>query len=96
MINKDRIPAGIIERKKMGFNVPLDKWLRSELKDFVSDLLLSDTAKSRNLFNYNQIEKILDNHNNRKSSEEYRIWALVNLELWFRTWIDRDPANSNQ
>ena len=60
------------------------------------DMILRDAVLNRNLFNYNQIEKILDNHNNRKSSEEYRIWALVNLELWFRTWIDRDPANSNQ
>ena len=95
MINKDRIPDAIIERKKMGFNVPLDHWLRFGLKDLANDLLLSNTSKSRKLFNYNFVEKLLNDHNSGKGSEEYRIWALMNLELWFRMWIDGDSIEIN-
>ena len=92
MINKDRIPESIIERKKMGFNVPLDNWLRSGLEDLARDLLLSDTSKSRKLFNYDYIEGLLKRHANKTGSEEYRIWALMNLELWFRMWVDGDSV----
>ena len=56
------------------------------------DVIISDTSKSRKLFNYGYIEDLLKRHADKTGSEEYRIWALMNLELWFRMWVDGDSV----
>ncbi|MFC2056722.1 asparagine synthase (glutamine-hydrolyzing) [Chloroflexota bacterium] len=79
------IPNEILQRKdKMGFPVPLNGWLENELKDFVQSILLSDKAKSRKMYNREEVEKAVG----RKSKFSRQIWGLLCLELWFREFID--------
>lgn len=82
---KGIIPEEIRKRKdKMGFPVPLSEWLSGPLKDFVSDILLGRKAKQRGLYNVTSVEKII----REERAFDRRIWGLLNLELWFRTFID--------
>jgi asparagine synthase (glutamine-hydrolysing) len=80
------IPEEILLRKdKMGFPVPLTEWLCGPLKDFVGDILLGETARQRGLYDLSSVEVIL----NQERKFDRRIWGLLNLELWFRTFIDK-------
>ena len=83
------IDENIFNRKKQGFGIPLNHWLKKDLKTFSHDLLLSQTFKNRKLFNQAYIEKILEEHQTNKQEHTHRIWALLCLELWFNKHIDK-------
>ena len=85
---KNILPDDIIERKKMGFGVPLDHWFRNELKEMAYDTLLSKRCAERGYFNENVVRKILDEHVAGIWNWQYHIYNLLMLELWHREFID--------
>jgi asparagine synthase (glutamine-hydrolysing) len=85
---RDLVPDSVFHRKdKMGFPVPLHAWMRGTAGDMVRDILLSRTCADRQLFDAGAIEKLLC------SEQEFgrRVWGLLNLELWFREFVDAPP-----
>ncbi|MBN1864988.1 MAG: asparagine synthase (glutamine-hydrolyzing) [Victivallales bacterium] len=76
------IPQKLRERGKMGFGVPIARWLRNEWKDIARERLLDGIAVKSNLFNRSTIEKMLDNHCNSKCDNSYPLWSLLVLNLW--------------
>jgi len=85
---RDILPQRVIERKKMGFGVPIDHWFRNELKEMAYDILLGDRCIGRGYFDRGYIRKILDEHMSGKWNWHYHIYNLLMLELWHRTFID--------
>jgi len=82
---KDLLPSRILNRKdKMGFPVPLHLWARNHAGEFFRDILLSPTCKERGIFNLKEIEKLIEQEN----AFGRRLWGLLNIELWFREFID--------
>ena len=82
---KDLLPPAIAERKdKMGFPVPLHLWSRSRCRELFEDILLSRAARERGLFDPVKVEAAL--RDERAFSR--RLWGMINLELWYRTFID--------
>jgi asparagine synthase (glutamine-hydrolysing) len=80
------IPPAVLTRKdKMGFPVPLHLWIRGPARTFVGDTLLSRTARERGLFDPQEVEKLLGH----MPDFGRRVWGMLNLELWFRAFIDR-------
>jgi asparagine synthase (glutamine-hydrolysing) len=86
---KGMLPSRIFYRGKMGFGIPLAKWLRTDLKEMVEDLLLSKTARERGFFNYSGVERLCREHLLGKFDHSYRLWLLLWFELWHRIFIDR-------
>ena len=87
------LPPAIVSRKKMGFGVPIDHWLRHELKDLAHDTLLSPSAVQRGVMRPEYVARLLDEHCSYRADHHTRLWALLMLELWFRTWIDSAAAS---
>ena len=83
-----RVPPETVYRPKMGFNVPIDRWLRDELRDFAYDTLTATRATARGLFRPAAVRALLDDHVAGRGRHQDRIWALLMLELWFVMWID--------
>jgi len=90
------LPDQILHRPKMGFGVPIDHWLRHELRDMAYDTLLSQRAVGRGYFHPDSIRRMLDEHVRRKAAWHYLLWTLLMLELWHRTYIDGDGELSRQ
>jgi asparagine synthase (glutamine-hydrolysing) len=84
------LPEEILHRPKMGFGVPIDHWLRHELKDLAYDSLLSPRAIDRGYFRQESVRRLLDEHVQRKANWHYLLWTLLVLELWHRTYVDGD------
>ena len=95
-IMQRRLPGAILARRKMGFGVPIDHWLRGELRELAQDLLLDKTATDRGYFEPATVRRYLDEHARGRAQHHTRIWGLLVLELWHRTFVDRrpDPATS--
>jgi asparagine synthase (glutamine-hydrolysing) len=64
------------------------------LKELAYDTLLSTAARQRGLFRPDFVRRLLDEHCAWRADHHRRLWALLMLELWFRTWID-EPAASD-
>lgn len=88
-IFKDILPRKILERRKMGFGVPLDQWFRNELKEMTYDMLLGKKCIERGYFNKKFIHQILDEHTSGKWNWQYHIYNLLILELWHEIFIDK-------
>jgi asparagine synthase (glutamine-hydrolysing) len=82
------LPPEILHRPKMGFGVPIDHWLRHELKDLTYDTLLGPRCLGRGYFRGDIIQRMLDEHVQGKAGWHYLLWTLLMLELWHRTFID--------
>ncbi|NNE08975.1 MAG: asparagine synthase (glutamine-hydrolyzing) [Gemmatimonadetes bacterium] len=86
---KSHVPAEIIGRRKQGFGTPLHEWFRGELRSFAYDTLLDRRSRERGLFDPEALETFLGDHVARRENHGLRIWCLLCLETWFRTYIDR-------
>lgn len=84
----DLLPAAIRHRRKMGFGVPIGRWFRSELKDELHAVLLDPVCTGRGLFRVEEVENLLAEHVEGRREHAPRLWALLMLELWFRTHLD--------
>jgi len=88
----DLVPSAIIDRPKMGFGVPLDHWLRNELRALAYDVLLSAGSVARGYFRKEVVQRLLDEHVRRARDWHYQLWNLLMLELWQRMFIDQAGA----
>jgi asparagine synthase (glutamine-hydrolysing) len=84
----DMLPAPVLRRKKMGFGVPIDHWFRHELREMAYDVLLSERARTRGYFRPEIVRRCLDEHVQGAAHHHARLWSLLVLELWHRTFID--------
>jgi asparagine synthase (glutamine-hydrolysing) len=82
------VPREVIYRRKMGFGVPIAKWFRGEMKDFVRDALLSPTALNRGIVKPEMIRKYVEEHVSGSRDHAFQIWTLLMLELWYQRFID--------
>jgi len=82
------VPKEVVYRPKMGFAVPLQRWLTNELYDFSRDVLLTEKARNRDLFNMGMVERLIEEHRDGKNDNSWKIWTLLMLELWFQRFID--------
>jgi asparagine synthase (glutamine-hydrolysing) len=88
----DLVPPAIAQRPKSGFGVPIGKWFRNDLREMAQDLLLDETARLRGWFRPVVVERLLREHASGAHDHAHRLWCLLVLELWCRTWLDRHPA----
>src|ERR1051326_6456333 len=72
----------------MGFGVPLGRWFRHELRELAHDTLLGQAARERGIMRPEYVRRLLDEHGAGMRNHQNRLWALLMLELWFRSWID--------
>lgn len=79
------LPKSITQRRKVGFPVPLAKWMSGSLRDYASDYLLSSDARSRDLFQTKTVKKLLS-AKNMDSRTSINIWMMLNLEKWLRSY----------
>jgi len=82
------LPREILERRKMGFGVPLAAWLRGGLRDFATDVLTAPRTRARGVFRPDGVERLLARHA-AGCDRSPQIWSLICFELWCRTWWDR-------
>lgn len=82
------LPAENLNRRKMGFGVPIGHWFRGQMQGFIRETLLSETALKRRLFKPETVHRLVDQHVSGAHNHEHRLWTLLMLELWFQRFID--------
>ena len=88
------LPPEIVSLPKRGFSTPVGLWFKSGLKDLTRELILSPRAVGRGLFRRAFLEGMLRDHESGRQNHHHRLWTLMCLEMWFRTFIDRADISS--
>jgi asparagine synthase (glutamine-hydrolysing) len=78
------LPPQILGLPKRGFDPPIAAWLRADLKEMASDLLLDQSARSRGYVRPQFVASILDEHCRERRDWSPLLWRLLVLELWHR------------
>jgi asparagine synthase (glutamine-hydrolysing) len=89
---KPLLPPGVLDRPKAGFAVPLDRWLRGELAPVMREIVLSRRSIERGIVEAAAARRLIDEHTSGRRSHAHRLWALLMLELWFRSCVDAVPT----
>lgn len=85
---KTLLPRRTRHRIKRGFALPLERWMRRDLRETSRDVLTSKRATERGLFDPRRVRALLDGLDDDTTSADH-VWTLLVLELWFRALVDR-------
>jgi len=91
---ENRLPRKILYRGKQGFSIPVGSWLKNELREYIEDVLFSDTAKQRGYFDYRYVKKMWNHHLRGLRDHSDHLWTLLMLELWHRSFMDNHGRTS--
>jgi len=84
----DVLPPQVLSHRKQGFMIPLGRWLRTELRGAMEELLATDRVRARGLFMPDPVEALKQEHLAGRRSHGDRLWTLMMLELWIQTSLD--------
>jgi asparagine synthase (glutamine-hydrolysing) len=79
------LPAWVFRRRKMGFAVPIGDWLRVELREMLHDHLFAADSFASSHFAPWVLERLLKEHQENRIDHSQRLYALLMLELWWRS-----------
>jgi len=86
---KGILPEPIRTRKdKLGFPTPASMWFRASQKDYLKDIINSKEFIDRDIFNAKYVNKLFNEHQDGRD-HTFKLWFILNSEIWFRKFIDR-------
>src|SRR5438132_4066095 len=89
---RDLVPREILTRRKMGFPVPVGRWLRGAFWPVVEEFVLGPRALRRRLFSPVALRRLAQEHRAGTAEHGDRLWLLVNLEIWQRVFLDGEDV----
>jgi asparagine synthase (glutamine-hydrolysing) len=85
----DVLPAAVLSHRKQGFMIPLARWLGTDLRPLLDELLAPEQVRARGLFRVDAVERLKTEHATARRSHADRLWTLMMAELWLREYLDR-------
>jgi asparagine synthase (glutamine-hydrolysing) len=94
-VMRSKLPVAIVQREKIGFDIPAHDWFRGPLRAMLMETLALAEAEHSELFNFETIRTYTQLHLNRRINIGYHLWGLVMLFLWMKRWnIQSTPSPS--
>ncbi len=88
-VMRGKVPAEVLTRKKLGFTAPFGVWLKRAEPQISADLLHPAQIAGRGLFEPAEVARLLAEHRAGARDHSHRIWSLLVLEQWQRSYMDR-------
>ena len=86
------VPRELTERPKMGFSVPIDRWLRGDLRDWAEDLLDEKRLAQEGMLNASAVRAAWAEHQSGRRNLQQQLWTVLMFQAWLRSIT---PANAN-
>ena len=83
---ENKIPSSIINRKKMGFPVPLNSWASKQFGEYAYEVLTSSDSRIKGIIDTSIVHKFMNKktYNAKEDLDGKKIWMLLNIELWLQ------------
>ncbi|HZL70334.1 MAG TPA: asparagine synthase (glutamine-hydrolyzing), partial [Candidatus Limnocylindrales bacterium] len=91
---RDKLPPAILQRKKIGFDIPAHEWVRGPLRSLVVDTLHAGLSDHPEIFHSGAVESYLRDHLEKRINVGYHLWGLMILFLWMKKWRIQAPISS--
>ena len=92
---KDKLPASILQHRKVGFDIPTHDWLRGPLRPMLMEVLTTGVREHPELFRAGVVESLMQQHFDRRVNIGYQLWGMLILFLWMKKWnIQYQPIYS--
>ena len=91
---RDMLPQSILTRRKMGFPVPFALWMKGPWQQLARDVLLDSRSVQRGIIDRAAVDRLLTAHAAGQADGGDAIWSLLNVELWYRTFIDGEGVQT--
>jgi asparagine synthase (glutamine-hydrolysing) len=84
------LPNEILNRKKHGFETPIQKWLKGALKSKVEEYCLNkDFIEQQNLFDYKELKQVVEQSLSNNSGETtFAVWSVLIFNYWYKQNIN--------
>jgi asparagine synthase (glutamine-hydrolysing) len=83
-----KLPDHILHRRKQGFRLPIEVWLKQDLKAFAQETVCGTSLENRGIFDMAVIRGMWQDFISGKREYAHQIWQLLILEKWFEEYID--------
>jgi asparagine synthase (glutamine-hydrolysing) len=80
---KDILPPLLLNKQKWGFEIPISKWLKSELRFLIDEYLSKKKIETQGIFNFKPIEKLIDDLFRNRSDTSWHLWNLIVFQAWY-------------
>ena len=90
------LPRELITRRKQGFGFPIGAWMRTDLKSFVTNLFAESRFAELGLFQQSYMRRLLEEHVAGRADHSFRLWILVNLEIWHRLYMEGETLEATR
>jgi asparagine synthase (glutamine-hydrolysing) len=84
------VPPELVERPKMGFDLPIDTWLRGPLRSWAEGLLDPARLRREGFFRAEPIRRVWNEHRSGRRDWQYHLWNV----LMFQAWWEAEQASS--
>lgn len=92
-VSREYLPEPLVERPKKGFGFPLAYWFRHELRELLRYVFQHSRLAENGYFQQQELMNLLEEHATGAVDHNYRLWLLLNLELWYRMFIDGESQD---
>lgn len=82
------VPKNLMDRPKMGFAIPIEKWLNEDLKNEINYYLSESRIGEQGIFQIKEINNIKLKFFNGKTEYAQKIWYLLMFQLWYEKWME--------
>jgi len=82
------LPKDVIYRPKTGFGAPVRKWINEDMTSLIKDYLSEERLRKRGIFDYKELNELLDKNKKGKLDVSYSIWAMLAIESWLTQFYD--------
>lgn len=89
----DIVPEMVLNRVKVGFDTPVEAWMRGQHASFVRDTLLSRQSRGRGFWSLKGLQNLIEHPDSAFWLD--RIWKVLSIEVWARTFLDGSATNAD-
>ena len=81
------VPRSLLDRPKMGFGIPLSRWLRRELRPLLDEYLGAERVGREGFLRPDGVRRIVSEHLSGRHDHKYRLWALLVFGMWRERYL---------
>jgi asparagine synthase (glutamine-hydrolysing) len=84
---KDLLPSSLYNRPKTGFEVPISRWLKTDLKFLIDQYLAKEKLREQGVFDFEIIDDLIQKHLSNKTDTSWMLWNLIVFQHWYQNYF---------
>ncbi len=84
---KPLLPPSLLKKPKWGFEIPISRWLKSDLNFLIDEYLSKNLIKKQKLFDFRVIDGLVKNLSSNRFDTSWHLWNLIIFQAWYSKYF---------